>query len=1009
MRLAILILWLLTPLVARAEPATIALFVAWAGTIGGAITIAQVVLTVGSMIYGSAQQRKAERKAKDDFNAALNERTVTNVTAEGPYRYVYGRAKVGSSIVAIFTSGDKDQYKHMVCVHAAHECNAFLEVFIAGKPLGVLDSAGWVTSGDYYSPITKLYEKSTTANGITPDQTPSGPIVLYKPGLVDAGGEQGGTMMGMVAVPYTMAGNVILFDNPAGEVVTASFWYESGTPRVRVTKHLGASGDGVDIGLYNDTGGKWPASATLNGFCYTVVTLDITQPEFSGGPPSVEVLLEGKKLYDPRTGLTAWNDNPALVIYDYLTGEVCNIDAADLPLADFIAAANVCESDMGGGNRLYTFNGAVTADQAPAPVLEKMAQAMAGGIVSTTWSVWAGKYTAPVLALDQLDIVGSFALTPGSSDSDKFNGVKGQFISPENAYVATDITPYQNATYLAADGEERWTNVDFPYTDTTQRAHNLARIFTEDARNGYTLKATFSLKAWAIKPGQRVTMTSSLFGWNAKVFRVTDKSYSPTSMVDLTLKEDAASIWDLADTVTLDDTPNSDLPNPFSVAPLAYLNAPQSGTDVLLVQSDGSIVSRMFVSWPASNQANTSIEIEWQVVGDTDWQRHTLSGDATQDYLSPAQDGMIYYVRGRVTRPSVGAVSDWRYVAHQVVGKSAPPPDMTNLSISGSILNWSPITGVPDLAGYVFRFHYGNNLDWGSAVPLHQGVIASMPFDLVTRPAGVVTVMGKAIDTSGNVSNQAAGIIMNLGDAEIANVVESIDLQAQGFPGTYTGASIVAGALIAASLDSAYGTDDQSFYGADLASAYEPSSYAQMSYTSREVAVGTALSGSVMTLAFQYQGTDLFIEYRLSGPGSAYGVDSDSAYGLDVDPFYGEPGSWIPWPGQIVAANEIYQFRMTIGAGPVQGKITALSVIIDAPDIVEYLNDVAISAGGTIPPYTSNFTVIKTVTPTLQINGSGAVAMDTDKTVNLSPVLRAYNAAHTAVSGATADIIIKGY
>lgn len=1008
MRLVYLLAFLLSPGVAHAEVfSTVAFYIAGAAVTYG--TIAQIALMVGSIVYGSAQQRKSARKSRDEFNASLTDRTVSNITAEGPYRYVYGRARVGSSIVAIFTHGPKDNFKSLVCVHAAHECNAFLEVYVAGKPLGPLDSAGWVKGGDYYTPRTEIYTKSTTANGITPDKTPAGPITLYKMGLVDAGGEGGGTMQGMIPVPYTMVGNVILFDNPLNEVVTATFPYAGGIPRVRVSKHLGTPTDGADVGLHNDTGGAWPASATLRGFCYTVVTLDINQAEFSGGPPAVEVLLEGKKLYDVRTGQTAWTDNPALVIYDYLTGEVCNIDAADLPLAEFITAANVCESDMSGGNRLYTFNGAVTADQAPSPVLEKMAQSMAGGIVSTTWSIWAGKYTAPVLALDQSDIVGSFALTPGSSDSDKFNGVKGQFISPENAYVATDIQPYQNATYLAADGEERWTNIDFPYTDTTQRAHNLARIFTEDARNGYTLKATFSLKAWAIKPGQRVTMTSSLFGWNAKVFRVTDKSYSPTSMVDLTLKEDAASIWDLADTVTLDDTPNSDLPNPFAVAPLAYLKEPQSGANALLLQSDGSIVSRMLVSWPATNQTNTNIEIEWQVVGDTSWQRHTLSGDATQDYLSPVQDNMIYYVRGRVTRPSVGAVSDWRYIAHRVIGKEEPPADVPWIALEGNTITWGTVSDI-DLAGYLLRYHYGSNRSWGDANRLHAGIVTENPYTPDSVPQGPITLMVKAVDTGGNESGFAATIQTKLGDVLVANVVEARDWKALGFPGTITGGSVVGGVLKANGTSTFYGGAQADFFKIGDSQPFYLDLFSHMVYETPVFTPTMAAIGSNMTFAFDIANGGVLIEYRVAGADPMFStVGTDPFYKDSGLPFYGLPDVYQPWPGQITAKNLQYQFRITTYQSATQGVINVCNVVVDVPDKVANVNSVTIGASGTRLPLPVPFLEIENVQLTLLSDSGSAVSVQiADKSATLGPMIKCLNSAGALVTGRV-DAIIQGY
>src|SRR3990172_4988310 len=110
---------------------------------------------------------------------------------------------------------------------------------------------------------------------------------------------------------------------------------------------------------------KWFATSVLRGYCYTVVRLDLNQPEFQGGLPSIEVLTRGKKLYDPRDTTTAWSTNPALAIYDYLTGDICGVDAGDLPAADYITAANVCDEVIGGGVKRYVCNGTVNAGQDP--------------------------------------------------------------------------------------------------------------------------------------------------------------------------------------------------------------------------------------------------------------------------------------------------------------------------------------------------------------------------------------------------------------------------------------------------------------------------------------------------------------------------------------------------------------------------------------------------------------------------------------------------------------------
>lgn len=346
-------------------------------------------------------------------------------------------------------------------------------------------------------------------------------------------------------------------------------------------------------------------------------------------------------------------------------------------------------------------------------------------------------------------------------------------------------------------------------------------------------------------------------------------------------------------------------------------------------------------------------------------------------------------------------------LTYTVLGLSVKPPNMTDLSISGAELSWTP-SGVVDSRGYVFRFHYGNNLDWGTAAPLHEGFITASPFLLGARPGGLVTIMGKEVDTSGNESLATGNVVINLGDAPVANVVETIDLAAEGFQGVVTNGSLIGGALLADATNSFYGPGDQSFYGLGSESFYKLDSYAAMQFVSREIGISSALAGSLMTLQLGHAGTDLTVEFRRSGPASLYGEGPEPFYGTGADSFYGPPGVWVPWPGQIVAANDVYQLRITIGAGATQAVLSECALVIDAPDIVEYLEDVPLGIAGTVPPYTSTFTVIKTVTPSLQALASGATNILIDKSVNLAPKFTPVNGV-TPVAGAKADFIIKGY
>jgi hypothetical protein len=336
----------------------VALWIATSTAFEIALTVASIALTVGTTVYGAMAQQAAAKKAKrqaararQDFLNSLQDRTITRIATDAPHRYVYGRAKVGADVVAILSSGDNEEYKHIVSVHAAGESESIDEIYINNKPLGPLDADGYVTSGDYYSTATENITETFTTSPFTLAHTPSSALKVLAYG-------RGAMFMGVpsirpsIEVAFTRVGNTITVTGlPAGFTLnyySITYQYQRNTSQVRVKKHLGTATDPADASLLAECGAKWKDTAVLRGFTYTVIRLDLRQAEFQNGLPDISVLMKGRKLYDPRTGVTAWSQNPALAIYDYLTSEMCGVDASDLPTAHFITAANVCDEQVQG-------------------------------------------------------------------------------------------------------------------------------------------------------------------------------------------------------------------------------------------------------------------------------------------------------------------------------------------------------------------------------------------------------------------------------------------------------------------------------------------------------------------------------------------------------------------------------------------------------------------------------------------------------------------------------------
>lgn len=330
-----------------------------------AFTVASIALTVGTTVFGAVAQKSAAKKAKrraaaarEDFLNSLQERTVTRIATDAPWRFVWGKCKVGSDVVAVLSSGVNDEYKHIVAVHGQGESESIEEVYINNKPLGTLDADGFVTSGDYYSTKTENVTETFATSPFTLSHTPSSAIKVIATGSAYSGSFPlpYGPQSGQVA--HTSVGNTITVTGtqsstiPGATIRTTSYsvtyQYKENTSQVRVKKHLGTPDDPADASLLAECPDKWKATAVLRGFTYTVIRLDLRQSEFQDGLPDISVLMKGRKLYDPRDGSRKWSQNPALVIYDYLTSEMCGVDPDDIPLSHIIASANVCDEQVQG-------------------------------------------------------------------------------------------------------------------------------------------------------------------------------------------------------------------------------------------------------------------------------------------------------------------------------------------------------------------------------------------------------------------------------------------------------------------------------------------------------------------------------------------------------------------------------------------------------------------------------------------------------------------------------------
>ena len=922
----------------------------------GAVTVATVVGAVASSVVGSAVARRQEKKMSAAAQAGAANAAAANAAAARlrdvqsvvrsaiePQRIVYGRALVGGTLPFWFVSGDLGQFHHWAQTLAGHQIDGVDAYYVGDDPVTV-DGNGWVTTPQYC---------------------------------------RGGTV-----------------------------------PLIRLRLYTGTQTT-LDADLVAASAGALTAADAGRGMAYLYVRWEADFDVFGQtGAPTIRAVVRGKPLFDPRTGQTVFADNAALAVRDYLTShQGLRCTTAEVNNADVIAAANICDEiiPLAGGatQRRYTVNGALSCGDNLKDNLETLTDAMAGMAAWTQgqWSVQAGAWQVPVgpgIGVD--DIISVEEVIAFTPRRELFNTVTGTYIEPGEVFAAKQFPAVTNAGYVAQDGGhvvER--DLTLPLCNDGVRAQRMAKIELERARQAVTASLLCKWTTYDLRPGSHVAVTIPRYGWAGKTFFVADRTLSADG-IRYVLRETAPQVWawNMGEATAIDPAPNTSLPNPF-VAPAVTSLAAHSGTGALQIAGDGTVISRIRLSWATliSPHIQTAgrIEIEYRPVGATDWVSARADGSEAATYLGPVEDGIVYEVRARAVN-STGQRGTWASITHTVVGKTEPPPNVTGLTISGDTLNWAPIEGVADLAGYVVRFHYGNNPWWPTATPLHDGVITQSPWTMITRPAGPVTLMVKALDTSGNTSLQPAAIITDLGDPLVDNVLLSWP-QAPTWPGTITGASVAAGALRANETDSFYGPTLAAFYGASEAPRYVASTFGDMEYAFGFV---NAASGH-LTLLHNINGLSRNIEFQRENQNARYGSPSDLFYaGAGPDPFYGPPSAWATWPGALVLTlPERIAFRVRVAGGSQRGSINLLTAVLDVPDVLETIADAVVPAGGSRLPITQSYRQIVNVQITLQDDGNnGRTALIIDKNPAMGPSVIVLNAAGASVPGRI-DATVQGF
>ena len=953
------------------------------------------------------------------FSSRASERTLTIRQPLTPWRFLYGEARIAGPMTFLEVTGD-NRFLHMVVTLGAHAFDAITAHQLDDTIIFTdqLDGSGNVTAGRYSGKVRIQIDLGTTGAQPFPDLVTESTKWLSTH-------HQDGRAKAYIRFEFdrdlfpsgvpnysAWARGKKLFD-PRTSTTT---WSPNVALAVRdymllATKDGGLGGVAAE---FDDTDGNAAANvgdefvATAAGVAHNITSVNTATDE---------IILDGAVLKfqtGDRVQASSTGTLPGglAVLTDYFVIVTKPASGRGVKLAgsyvNALAGTAVDITSAGSGTHTitknaeprYTANGVVETDTRRSEIIEDLVISMGGRAVNSggVWRLSAAAFVAPTLTFDESDARGPLRIDTKISRRDRFNAIKGIYVSPSNIGVPTDYPAVTNALYETEDNNERiFRDLDLPFTSRASMAQRLAKIELERARQEITFTMPLSLSGMRLRAGITASITNARMGWSAKAFECTswglatrDNDGSPEFIVNPVFRETASAVfdWNSGEETVVDPAPNTNLPNAFDVtAPTALVLTSGSGT--LFLKADGTVLSRIKVAWTASTDSFVErIEIQFKKSADATWEPSLLvPAEVTASFIWDVEDGVAYDVRIRAVN-QLGVRSAFvTSTNHIVLGKSAPPADVTGFSAqqNGDVVTfrWNQVVDA-DRAGYIIKRSDQGAFVFATAELVTEETKGTLVTNAFLAP-GAHTVGIKAVDTSGNESVNAVTFDITVTLApSTATVVDQPEHPR--WAGTLTDMVVhdVSGRLVPRSNN----TDA----GDGVFSAFVRNPVPTCRYEGREIDFG-----------FDAEQVRVFSERTLGlGPGESGAIDS--TFEIDFRQDAVAYDGFEPWTIGLIDARFVKQ-RLTLKTASSVPFISAFRPKATVDARTEGLQDKVVSIGGSSFVWAKRFHL----KPTVTVTPDGAVAVFPVKS-NVSATgadVKVFDSGGTDVGG-TVDIIAIG-
>lgn len=358
-------------------------------------------------------------------------------------------------------------------------------------------------------------------------------------------------------------------------------------------------------------------------------------------------------------------------------------------LANAIAGTAVDISSTGTGTirkigePRYHGGGTIDTSDEPKQNLDNLLTASGGSAtyIGGKWFLKAASYSSPVFTFDESHMLSSIVLTTKVTRRDRFNLVKGVYVSPLNDGETSDYPAVTNSTYVSHDnGRTLPIDYDLVLTQRPQTAKRLAKIKLEKHRQEQFFEAEYKLHAMQVQPGDTVYINNTELGWSAKIFEVMTWTLAvkkinnvPLFYVKMALQETASANydWNNGEETVVDPAPNTTLRNAGTVTTVIGFSL-----DSLPVFTNASdVVFNVLASWDAHTDpyvvGGGKYEIEYKESTDSIYKSTGLIDGTLVSQILPT------------LRPDV--LYDLRIYAYNNLGAKSAASDIFNFQVGTTV------------------------------------------------------------------------------------------------------------------------------------------------------------------------------------------------------------------------------------------------------------------------------------------------------------------------------------